>query len=766
MAVQAVCRFVIDGPVCVRLCLPRKSGRSYWGVSSEYSKRAANFHLRGNEGTAMKTGVFNFLIAVILLIFFYGSAFADSRRLTLNAGAYSIAKDKQRFDIIKMPGFDSSGSPGDPQLPHKIYNILVPPDTILSSLRLHIIQVEPEILEGIYNIKPAPPAATLFRGRSIVYWGKEKDIVNDKNVNVYGLNEKFPKCPIKQLPYSQMRKWKYKKVDFTPFQYNPVSGKLTLIKKVIIEISYSRSGISSRALIEDRVMDGVAPKIFFNYKSAKKSYISKNLKGEVKQNSTYDYVIITTNAIKAGSAELTSFIFHKQALGHHVLVVTENDFGSLTGQSPNHKAEKIREWLQDNYLSMGIEYVLLIGDPCPYESGQEGDIPMKMCWPTYNEPEYRDCPTDYFYADLTGNWDLDGDGYYGKYPDDIGPGGVDFSPEVYVGRIPVYDSDYSTLDDILQKIIVYETTGNPSWREKAILPLAITNFENEDNDDGFPRTDSAELGQDMMTGYLNSEGFTSYTLYEKDGLDPSTYLCDTPLNEDNLINEWQNGYGVACWDGHGSESGVYRKIWSGDDGDGIPESSEISSLPFFDINDCLLLNNARPSFLFQVACLNGYPENSSNLAYALLKNGAIGTSSATRVSWYMGGWDDPYLSCADDNSIAYYFFKRLIVDKDPAGKALFLTHASMGDDWGDASWQNKMDYVLYGDPATSIYSQPGYIQPGDANGDGQINVGDVICIINNILDPTSSPFGNPDCNSDGDVNILDVICLINKILAG
>lgn len=238
------------------------------------------------------------------------------------------------------------------------------------------------------------------------------------------------------------------------------------------------------------------------------------------------------------------------------------------------------------------------------------------------------------------------------------------------------------------------------------------------------------------------------------------------LNEDNLINEWQNGYGLACLDGHGNDSGIYRTIWPYDNnGDGIPESGEISFSTFFDTNDCLLLNDARPSFLFLVACLSGYPENPDNLAYALLKNGAIGTSSATRISWYMGGWDGPYLSCADDNSIAYYFFKKLIVDKDPAGKALFLTNASMGDDWGDASWQNKMGYVLYGDPSTSIYSQSGYIQPGDVNGDGEINVGDIICIINNILDPRSNLSGNPDCNSDGNVNVLDVICIINKILA-
>ena len=55
--------------------------------------------------------------------------------------------------------------------------------------------------------------------------------------------------------------------------------------------------------------------------------------------------------------------------------------------------------------------------------------------------------------------------------------------------------------------------------------------------------------------------------------------------------------------------------------------------------------------------------------------------------------------------------------------------------------------------------------PGDANGDGSINVQDVVCIINVILDTGTAP-GSPDCNDDGNVNVLDVICVINKILGG
>jgi hypothetical protein len=57
------------------------------------------------------------------------------------------------------------------------------------------------------------------------------------------------------------------------------------------------------------------------------------------------------------------------------------------------------------------------------------------------------------------------------------------------------------------------------------------------------------------------------------------------------------------------------------------------------------------------------------------------------------------------------------------------------------------------------------VEPGDCNGDKNINVQDVICIINVILD-TGTASGNPDCNSDGHVNVQDVICVINKILGG
>ena len=52
---------------------------------------------------------------------------------------------------------------------------------------------------------------------------------------------------------------------------------------------------------------------------------------------------------------------------------------------------------------------------------------------------------------------------------------------------------------------------------------------------------------------------------------------------------------------------------------------------------------------------------------------------------------------------------------------------------------------------------------GDVNGDGAVNIQDIILILNMILD--SSYESNGDVNSDGIINILDVVQIVNIILS-
>lgn len=614
-------------------------------------------------------------------------------RMVLEAGELSIAKDEEGFDVLAMEGFASTTSPGDPMLVHRVYNILVPPEAVGAELSMEILSADLQVLEGTYEIGPVGPLAPA--GDELVgvawaeYWGLGKTISDGRNLAVYERDANYPEPFAVLLPYSEMRKWKFARVDFFPFQYNPVSKKLTLIKSCVVEISYLASPEPlDEALAADAVMDEVAPQLFDNYEDGRLWYPgAEGDRLEARAEGAYDYVIITTGAIVAGSGKLDDFIAHKERLGYSVLVVTESDFLPLTGQAPNNRAEKIRQWLKENYAPLGIKYVLLIGDPRPFES-VEGDIPMKMCWPRWAETTYRDAPTDHFYADLTGNWDKNGDGIYGQWgtgKDYPVAGGVDFTPEVYVGRIPVYDADYQTLDGILEKIILYELSSSTDWRRSALLPMAFSDS----------RTDGAGLGEQMREDYLNPGGYSSWRMYQQGTVGScadSNYDSDEELLGGTVVRDrWSAGdYGIICWWAHGSPTSASIG-YSGCSGGLLFDSSQSSSL-----------DDAHPSFTYQCSCLNAEPETTDNLAYSILKNGGIGTVSATRVSWYYVGQVKGQFDASPSNSGLGYEYVDRLVQELAAGDALYQAKGSVYPGTYSETTMNWYVMNLYGDPSVSL----------------------------------------------------------------
>jgi hypothetical protein len=395
------------------------------------------------------------------------------------------------------------------------------------------------------------------------------------------------------------------------------------------------------------------------------------------------YLVVTTKATAAASAALAEFAAHKARRGLEVRVVTEDDFGSAT--DGGQRAAAIREWLRANAAALGARYLLLVGNPHP----ESGDVPMLRAWPrrgATTNTAYLDAPTDAFYADLSGTWDLDGDGYPGEFLHDAGSGGVDFVPELFVGRIPVYGGDVASLDAILRKIISYETDpGDLSWRRSSLLPMSFSD----------PSTDGAWLAEQMKSEYLLARGFSPWSLYQEGsaGGRPSDFTPDAELRGGTVADRWGAvPYGVVAWWGHGSASRTlvgYSGAWDGD----------LLAAPTAGLND------AAPAFVYQTACLNGYPESESNLGYALLRRGAIATVSSSRVSWYAIGQRDFRLS-ATNAGLGYHYLARLTAG-DTAGRALAL---AKGDPAvtaaSDAAWMNLMDFNLYGDPSVGLFSGP------------------------------------------------------------
>jgi hypothetical protein len=612
----------------------------------------------------------------------------ESITTTLQTPPYQVTAGSDGFDLVQIEGFYRCAAPGDPDLPGRVYNVALPPDVAWESVTVEVLRADTVELPGTYEIAPAPPPVTWIDGQKVVAWGENAaSIVDGQNMKVYQNDAYFPASYVTAGAQSQMRKWRFIRLLFTPAQYNPATKKLRLALEVEVRIAFARKPAFQaqiQAELSDTAMDAEAAQMLYNYDQARGWY--QPGRPPVSTQAVADYVIITTRWIASNSSKLSSFITHKQAKGHTVEVVTETQYGGLPGQPPNGMAEKIRQWLIYNYLTKGIKYVLLIGNPDPDDpedpDDSVGDVPMKMCWPRCTSPGNCESPTDYFYADLTGNWDRDGDIYFGEYgsSQDGGLGGVDFAPEVYVGRIPVY-TDVSgwqaTLDNILQKIMDYEDASSLAWRRTALLPMSFV-------DD----LDGARLGEFMKGDYLNRKGYTSYTLYQHKAPNcNSSYTSNENLVDDAVKNHWQNNdYGIVTWWGHGSA---------------IAASIGCADGNILENGDTLVLDDSHPAIVYQCSCYNGKPEYSDNLGYALLRRGAVATVSASRGTWTTDPWL-PTPSYADSASIGYYFMRR-ITDVEMVGKALYDTKSAMGAGWSDdEGWMNMMDFNIYGAPSTSI----------------------------------------------------------------
>jgi PKD repeat protein len=793
-------------------------------------------------------GVLLALAAISVATAIPSAAYADSEpaesageiSVQIEAGEYKIIEE-DGVQRIRMPGYGTMQSPGDPALPEKILEFRVPDDIDWSTLKLTLEVVESNPLDGAYNVAPNPP---LLLGNE-AYWGEGKHIVDGKNMNVYGRGANFPEHFLKELPYTVRKEpvriesekgapqktvfetVSYVRVAYRPFQYNPVTRQLTLNEKATVKATYQRRG----TVKSDQVMlqaDGAG---------------------------SYDYVIVTTNNIVSNSETLANFIHLKELQGYIVKVVTETDFSGLAGQYPNGRAEKIRQWLINNHAVVDFDYLLLIGDPDPDDpldpADHVGNIPMKYGWTLYysdwkcwDSASYRGTPTDLFYADLNGNWDLDGDGLYGegldftndpspypgeavfddgtfsvvwsgqiefdvattyrfhtlsddgvelwidgikiiddtaaddeprnnfgsinraagKYdielryraqngaklnsmmklwwetPDlaegaagyiggeivpgnhlydgadnvggldadyysaidftgthhtrkdseinfnwalgDRGAGGPNVGADVYVGRIPVYDDDYAQLDAILEKIIRYETASDTAWRRTALLAMAPLS----------DTTPAYHYGEETMNNILTPAGFASYRLYDDDyagsgGPTPDDY----PSSVAKVKAEWQNGYGLVTWWTHGSPEGASH---------------------IFDSASAADLDDSKPSFTYQSTCLNGYPENNNNLGFALLKNGAVSTIAATRVSYgSRGAWSYDSTSSANPN-FGYKYIENIVTNGHAAGPAFFNAKGMVAE-----VDHNGMNYNLNGDPAIYLLTTtPNGPPVADANG--------------------------------------------------
>lgn len=363
------------------------------------------------------------------------------------------------------------------------------------------------------------------------------------------------------------------------------------------------------------------------------------------QGSPVAYVIITTDDLLNSFAPLADW-YTKIGLPAVIRTVSWIE----ANYQGSDRAERIRNFIKDAYEFWGTQWVLLGGD--------HEEVPMRFVF--VNLPsagEYRNVPTDRYYASLEGNWNQDGDDTFGEMEDS-----VDLYPEVFVARLPARYPEEA--ENMVQKILNYAQNpgdGDGSYLEKALF-LGSSMFQ---------EGDGADLCEEV-SGHFPDYLFKG-KIYETDSYSPTT---------EEFIDSLDQGYGMVFTESHANFSFLLVCF--------TPSRS-------FRIGHVYLLqNHSKPFFLHMVNCNAGGVDKEC-LAENLMRaeGGAFAVYSTTRLNY-------PYIDVDMTGTLYDTLFQGQLSELSMwinQGQMPYLPYAELYENY---SRYILLGYTLLGDPALNL----------------------------------------------------------------
>jgi len=362
-------------------------------------------------------------------------------------------------------------------------------------------------------------------------------------------------------------------------------------------------------------------------------------------------------------------------------------------------AEKIRNMIRSYYETENIRWVLLAGD------AQNNLIPIRYVYnpdairfgegtnEIVGDDEYK--PTDFYYADLNGTWDSDGDGKWGESPYDnaYGLDEIAWDPEVYVGRFPANTANELAI--MVNKTLKYESEPEVGdWMNRMLLAGGISDTIYKEPPDG---EDESFLTTYIWQNYVASEmNFTH--------LWRSTYYTPPepkePLTSTSFKREINKGYSTVIFAGHGDPY----------------QYADASGGIYTNTNANNILNTNNLSLVYADACsTSSYDINDNSIGEYLIKKnnaGAIGYIGGLRVTWYYK--DDYNLEMLNRGNAKLFWKEFFLNNKFQQGKALYDSKVAymnsdyyvygFGSTFFDFERKQLLTYCLLGDPEVDIYT--------------------------------------------------------------
>ncbi len=581
-----------------------------------------------------------------------------TQTLTFQPSDFTVRPVDHGFVEVSYPTATVVAPPGAPALPSVGVNLLLPPGTEAGDLQVEAVQTA-FLAKGI----PAPV-------RTETYTGGPVPPVAAPDPQIYQGDGVYPSRVAELITTGNMGGYRIAVVRVNPVQFDPVSGTLWVVTHLRFTVDTRparRAGVSPRQVVAGarEAFDRAVRRIVANPEALNlyRGRIAEVPLSQVHLQSgpaprslsggPYAYLIVTDTAFVEALEPLADF---HTAWGLPTAIYTVD---WIRDHYPGRNlADRIRNFIREAYEAWGVQYLLLAGD-ADY-------VPYQTIWHPQAYGNNTDWmpPSDWYFSNLDGNWNLDGDNIVGESADS-----VDMFPELLVGRVPLNTPEQAAR--FVYKVLVHTTRpgGDSLLMNADYLNRVLLTASYLDGSNGWGY-DKAERVALVIPTWMER-----LTVYE---------TPDHQASVDEFLSAINQGVGLMFVEAHGS-------------------------YPFFAVNKepyipfgipeiAYLANRDQWPILQMATCHSGGWDKTSILEYLLL-----GTDAGIVAGIATVRLDYPY----SDLPMNQLFFQAFFEDPAPVlGLGLFnLTRHLWAVQVNGTKRYVYLSKALLGDPAMPVWTR-------------------------------------------------------------
>ncbi len=549
---------------------------------------------------------------------------------------------ESEYDLLALEGMDCIASPGHPALPIKAISIYVPRGKVVTGIWAEVTaQVT---LPGSYTIMPAQP--------QIPFDGAMPAEMVQPDPAIYESSLPYPISPVVEGPSGRLAGRKITSCRIFPLQYIPSENKIVFNRSMLIRVALDNEASSDEIPLETaqvrKLRNDIVADLVANRADVERDFPVGA--APLETSGAAEYLIICL-ANHADEYEVLKNWKTRKGIPTEI-AIQESILANYPGRD---EPEQIRNCIKDYYMNRSTNWVLLT------LSAPKAKI--RGCYGKVGGTVDTSIPCDLYFADMDGDWNADGDSYWGETTDD-----VDLYPDVYVGRITANTGTQCTT--VVHKVLTYEgcyTVPTDYQLEMLFMAEYVDDYTNEA----------------VVKNQIDSESVPAR-------FDPITKLYESSgnLNRTNALNEMNAGKNIINHAGHGNITVI-------EIADDYLTSTDMENLT----------NAPRYSVFYTLACDPGAFDNATGcFARSFLEapDGGGFIIANSRLGWYWSGNPGAGTSDMHDRE----FFKSIFV----------RGHTNLGVAHADAKVQ-RIPYAggngterwvmygmnLFGDPETPIW---------------------------------------------------------------